>query len=42
MSDVGYSNRPSSGLRDLPPKSPGIKRLLPNVSNKIKRGEVIN
>ena len=28
-------------LRDLPPKSPGSRRLIPTLSTKIKRGEVM-
>ena len=41
MNDTNHSNRPGSGPHDLPPKSPSNKRLLPNVPNKTKRGEVI-
>jgi hypothetical protein len=27
-------------VRDLPPKSPGSKRVIPTMSTKIRRGEV--
>lgn len=33
----GYSN---DVIRDLPPKSPGTRRLMPTVPPKVKRGEV--
>jgi hypothetical protein len=31
---------PRDPLRDLPPKSPGTRRLIPTIPTKAKRGEV--
>lgn len=30
----------ADGVRDLPPKSPHSRRMMPNVPTKYKRGEV--
>jgi hypothetical protein len=32
---------PKDSLRDLPPKSPGSRRVIPTLPTKIKRGEVM-